>query len=97
MSPVTSLIVGNCLSDKMNALPAELFNHIISFCQPHPVARLIQVMKANLNLCVNCMEKPRFKDHECCSSICNRQMNDDPWFEFRDPIIEGKQFERFMK
>jgi hypothetical protein len=75
-------------------LPMDVVNLIMLFREAHPVAKLIQDLKKKFNLCVVCMEKPRYKTSECCSSICNHQMGDDPWFNY--PTFDGQQFDRYL-
>ena len=81
------------MNTQVTVLPLSIVNYMLLFREPHPTAKIIQDLKKKCNLCVNCMENPRFGKNECCSTSCNQQMSD--WF-CGYSVFEGSQFTSFM-
>lgn len=84
------------MTTQASLLPMDLINNILSFRPVHPVAKLIQELKKKCNLCMICMESPRYNDCECCSSTCQIQMNDSFGY-YEEFTFEGHQFTHLMR
>lgn len=75
-------------------MPAEVYNHNITFRPTHPVAKLIRDFKGKFSYCIVCYEKERVPRAECCSSDCYRQFADNNYYT---EYFDGYHFRRFME
>lgn len=83
------------MTTPVSVLPFEIINHIISFRQVHPVAKLMRDFKEKFTYCIVCLEEKRCEGLDCCSSTCMHQLNDALYFN-DDPYFKGYCFGKLM-